>query len=53
MQKQRISVTMTQAYVENLDRLIEDGLYLNRGQVVREALRYVFRGYGLEPFQEV
>ena len=34
-EKQRISVTMTQAYVEVLDRLVEEGLYLNRGQVIR------------------
>lgn len=50
-EKQRVSVTMTQAYVEKLDGLVEEGLYLNRGQIVREGLRYVFRGYGLEPVQ--
>ena len=50
-EKQRISVTMTQAYVEVLERLVEEGLYLNRGQIVREGLRYVFRGYGLDPFR--
>jgi len=49
-EKQRVSVTMPQAFVEKLDKLVEEGLYLNRGQIVREGLRYVFRGYGLEPF---
>jgi len=48
--KKRISVTVTPAYVEGLSKLVEDGLYLNRGEIVLEALRILFRSYGIEPF---
>jgi len=48
--KTRISVTVTPAYVGGLNELVEKGLYLNRGEIVLEALRILFRSYGLEPF---
>jgi len=48
--KSRVSVTMTEAYVDALDHLVEKGLYLNRGEAVLEALRHLFRSYGIEPF---
>lgn len=48
--KTRISVTLTTPYLEALDRLVEAGIYLGRGEVVLEALRHFLRGYGLEPF---
>lgn len=51
MEKRRISTTMTQDYVDCLNRLIEAGIYLHRGQIILEGLRYVFRGYGLAPFK--
>jgi len=50
MEKRRISVTMTRLYVEALDSLVSEGLYLNRGQIVLEGLRIIFRRHGLEPF---
>jgi len=49
-EKIRVSVTMTTTYVEALDHLVEEGLYLGRGEIVLEALRRLFGGYGLEPF---
>jgi len=53
MKKTRISVTVTQAYIEKLARLVEEeGLYLTRGEIFREGLRHVFRGYGLIPSME-
>jgi len=48
--KSRISVTMTEAYVDALDYLVGEGLYLNRGEAVLEALRNLFKSYGIEPF---
>ncbi len=48
--KTRISVTVTKAYVEGLNKLVEEGLYLNRGEIILEALRILFRSYGIEPF---
>ncbi len=49
-EKTRVSVTMTAAYTDALDVLVEKGLYLNRGEAVLEALRALFRGYGIELF---
>jgi len=48
--KTRVSVTMTEAYTDALDHLVEEGLYLNRGEAVLEALRHFFKSYGIEPF---
>lgn len=48
--KTRVSVTMTEAYTDALDHLVKEGLYLNRGEAVLEALRHLFRSYGIEPF---
>jgi len=51
--KTRVSVTMTELYVNALDRLVEKGLYLGRGDIILEALRLLFRSYGIEPFKLV
>ena len=51
--KTRISVTMTQPYVDALDRLVEEGVYLRRGEAILEALRILFRQLGIElPIEE-
>ena len=41
---------MTRVYLDALDRLVEEGIYLGRGEAILEALRGLFRGYGVEPF---
>lgn len=48
--KRRISVTLTEPYLEVLDRLVEEGVYVSRGEVVKDALRRIFRHYGIKPF---
>lgn len=48
--KIRVSVTLTKPYVDALDRLVEDGVYVVRGEAVKDALRRLFRHYGVEPF---
>jgi len=50
VEKTRLSVTMTKAYVDALDYLVGEGLYLNRGEAVLESLRHFFKSYGIEPF---
>jgi len=50
VEKIRVSVTMTKLYLEALDSLVEEGVYLARGDAILEALRVLFRGYGIEPF---
>lgn len=45
-----IDVTMTQVYIDALDNLVEKGLFLCRNQVIGQALRDIFRRYGIETF---
>ena len=46
--KRRISVTMPDQYVKALDSLVEDGTYLNQGEVIRAGIRLVFKQHNLE-----
>lgn len=48
--KTRISVTMTKPYLEALDRLVEEGIYLSKGAIILDALRVFLRQRGIEPF---
>ena len=50
MKKVRVSVTMTQTYVEALDLLVDSGLYLARGEAVLDALRVLFKENNIESF---
>ncbi|GAG76961.1 unnamed protein product [marine sediment metagenome] len=45
-----IDVYLTKEEIANLDYLVEKGIYLNRGEYIREGLRALFRHHGLEPF---
>jgi len=46
----KLDVTMTQDYIDALDRLVEEGIYLDRGEIIRDALRGLLRKHGIEPF---
>lgn len=48
--KKRANLTMTGLYVNLLDRMVEDGMFLDYGEIFRESLRRTFRVYGLKPF---
>ncbi len=48
--KTRVSVTMTKSYVDNLDLLEEEGIYLSRGEAVLEGVRILLKQRGIEPF---
>ena len=50
--KKRFSVTLTSAYAGALDRLVEEGLYIDHQDAIRDGLRRLFRFHGLEPFSE-
>ena len=50
--KKRFSVTLTTAYVEALDRLVEVGIYLDHQDAIRDALRQLFQYHRIEPFSE-
>ena len=48
--KIRYSVTMTKLYTKAMDQLVESGLYVKHQDVVKDALRMLFRKYGLKTF---
>ena len=47
-----LRVTLTRPYLEAVDRLIREGLYVSRVEVVKDALRRLFRHYGIEVGRE-
>ena len=51
VEKTRVSVTLTRPYVDALDRLVAEGVYLSRGEAVLEGLRIIFRRLGLGSFR--
>jgi len=48
--RSKLDVTITQEIIDELDRLVEKGIYLDRGEIIMEALRNLFRQQGIEPF---
>lgn len=48
--KTRISVTITKPYLDALNRLVADGIYLSKGDIILEALRNHLKHRGIEPF---
>jgi len=50
MVKTRFSVILTGPFLEALDLLIEEGIYKDHQSGIRDALRRLFRLYGIEPF---
>lgn len=50
VEKIRVSVTLTQVYLDAVDRLVDEGIYRGRGEVVMEALRDLFRKQEITPF---
>lgn len=47
--KKRFSVTLTEPYIDALNKLIEKGLYMDHQGGIRHALRQLFRFHGIEP----
>ena len=43
-------MTLTGPYVKALDRLVEEGIYMNPQDAIRSALRRLFQHHGIEPF---
>ena len=50
--KRRFSVTLTGPYIEALDSLVEEGLYIDHQDAIRDALRRLFVYQGIKPFSE-
>jgi Arc/MetJ-type ribon-helix-helix transcriptional regulator len=51
VEKTRISVTLTRPYLDALNRLVTEGVYLSKGEIILEALRRLLRQQGIEPFR--
>ena len=51
-EKRRFSVTLTEPYIAALNRLVDEGLYMDHQDAIRDALRRLFEYHGLEPFSK-
>jgi len=49
--KKRLGLTLTGIYIDALDQLVEEGLYMEYQTAIRAALRFFFRHHGIEPFR--
>ncbi len=47
MEKKRVDVTMASPYINGMELLIKDGLYENQTEIIKDALRRLFRHYEL------
>lgn len=47
VEKTRVSLVLTKPYVDRLERLVENGLYMERQEVIRHALRLHFVYHGI------
>ena len=48
--KRRYSLTLTRVYVDALDQLVAEGIYLEHQVAIRDAMRLLFRFHKIEPF---
>ena len=48
----RVSLTLTKVYIDALDQLVEEGIYMEHQDVIRAALRLLFQFHGIEPFTD-
>jgi Arc/MetJ-type ribon-helix-helix transcriptional regulator len=51
VEKTRISVTLIRPYLDALDHLIEEGIYLSKVEIILEALRRLLKQQGIEHFR--
>jgi len=45
-----LDVTLPRDIIDKMDRMVEKGIYLNQGEIIREALRDLFLLHRIEPF---
>ena len=48
--KKRVCVTLTKPYLDAMQRLVRKGVYVDRAELIKDALRRLFRHYGIAPF---
>ena len=49
-EKKCVCVTLTKPYLDAMEGLVWGGVYVNRPDIFKEALRRLFRHYEIEPF---
>jgi len=52
LKKKEVQTSLNTPFLRALDRLVEEGIYLNRQAAIRDALRHLFRIYRIEPFTD-
>ncbi|GAG80230.1 unnamed protein product [marine sediment metagenome] len=50
LEKNRISVTLLEPYINGIEKLRETGIYDTRGDVIRDGLKLLFEKRGIKPF---
>lgn len=45
---EKVRVGLPQIYVDGIDELIKEGVYMDRSEAVKEALRRLFKHYNLD-----
>lgn len=48
--KERVYLTLTKTFRDALDYLVEEGIYNDRQEAIRDALRIHFGAKGIPPF---
>lgn len=48
--RRRVCVSLTKPYLDAVERLIKEGVYAGRGDLIRDALRRLFRHYEIRVF---
>lgn len=51
VEKSRNNVTLTKIYTDALNELVEIGMYVDRQDAMREALRDLFKKHDMHPFK--
>jgi len=49
--RERITIRLTQRYMQLLEELVKRGVYNSRNEAVRDALRLLFEHHGLRVLQ--
>ena len=52
MPKKRVSVTFTKPYIEAIDHLIKGGVYVNQTELIKDALRRLFRHFEIRIYED-
>jgi Arc/MetJ-type ribon-helix-helix transcriptional regulator len=51
--KKQVKVVMASPYLEGMEILIQDGLYENQSEILKDALRRLFSHYQIHSINEV